>query len=101
MFKPGQVLEDESFYRSQHGGQVVFATVIEDADSIDPDTGFTVQECDTLCPSCGELISIRLLNKSIFTGANVLCLYCERCHLLFRKSAIGYLTSSGDYRSAI
>ena len=97
--KPGQILEDTSVYKGKHG-DIVFATVIEDADTVDfSNEGFTIQESETPCPSCGRRVNIRLVHPSLFNEERCLCLYCGDCHLLFRKAAIAYITWDGKYEA--
>lgn len=94
----GQILESSFLWESKFG-TLCFATVVEDADSVNFDEGFTVQECDTVCPSCNKEITIRTIAVSVFTGERVLCLYCDECHLLFRTAAVGYQTWDGEYKA--
>lgn len=96
IFKAGQILEDIRIYPSNFGSHT-FATLIEDADSINLDDGFTEQESDTLCPCCNEPVNIRLMAVSCVTGHRVLCSYCVSCHLLFRSIVVGSSDWQGNY----
>lgn len=96
MMKPGQILEDIRIYPSSFGSHT-FATLIEDADSINLDNGFTAQESEILCPSCNKPANIRLMAVSCMTGHRVLCNYCSPCHLLFRSIVVGSSDWQGNY----
>jgi len=95
-FEAGQILEDERVLNEAHGS-LVYATLIEDADTVNLDNGFTIQACGTLCPQCSKLIDISLMTVSCKTGERVMCHYCSDCPLLFRSILIGKIDWRGEY----
>lgn len=98
-YEPGQMLEDIKIYPSKYGSHV-FATLVEDLELVDldaPDTHLSIQECDTLCPSCREPITLRLIAVSCVTGQRHLMLLCSDCSLLFRSVVVGTVDWQGEY----
>lgn len=99
-FEAGQILDDARVWVVSSGQltrRYVFATLIENTDSVDLSAGFTRQQVSDTCPKCGGAIDILIMSKSSIGGKRVLCFYCADCPLLFSSACIGKVGWDGEF----